>query len=85
MGWPWWEVGFGASAGSEAWSSSELGALVLGEGVWGVVVLGAVRLASLEWVRVLLEPGVWAAGWWVVELGLGLVWALVPGQGLAQV
>ncbi len=67
---PWWEVGFGAWVGSEAWSSSELEAQVLGEVVWEVGVLRAVPLASLEWVRVLLEPGLWAAEWWwVVELG----------------
>lgn len=85
LGGPWWEVGFGALAGSVAWSSSELGAQALGEGVWGVGVLGAVLLASLEWVQVLLEPGVWAAAWWVVESGQGLLWAQVPGQGLARV
>lgn len=82
---PWWEVGSGVWVGSEAWSSSELEAQALGEVVWEDGVLGAVLLASLEWVQVWLEPGVWAAAWWVVEFGWGLLWAQVPGQGLAQV
>lgn len=80
---PWWVVGFGASVGSEAWSF--FGSEVLGEVVWEVVVLVADLLASLEWVQVLLEAGVWVAAWWVEELGMGLLWEQVPGQGLAQV
>lgn len=62
-------MGFGAFAGYEAWCFFVPEALVLGEVVWEVGVLGAVPLAGLEWFQVPLELGVWDAACLVEELG----------------